>query len=155
MAKKGHTKESHDWSGNFGTLMLGGTREQGNKWNCALSSWQWMLWLMHLHCTNTFRFICMAEWIMTLHIPVYLQYNRPSFLSHLPFLIIVGLGFLMSKKIMFSISHVHSLTIILDPDCPSTDHKYPAVKTPMFSTRPKRYKCFILVEGEFVLISHM
>lgn len=155
MAEKGHTKQSHNWSCNFGTLMLGGTREQGNEWNCALSSWKWMLWLMHLHSTSTFRFIRMAEWMMTLHIPVCMQYNWPSFLTHLPFLILVSLGFLMLKRVMFFISHVHSLTIVLNPDYSSTYHNYLTVKTPMFSTKHKRYKYFLLEETEFFLTPHM
>lgn len=51
--------------------------------------------------------------------------------------------------------HAHSLTIILDPDCPSTDYKHPTGKNLVLSARSKSHKCFGLVETEFFLIFHM
>lgn len=74
-------------------------------------------------------------------------------MSHLPFLITVGVFFNI-KKVMFAISHAYSLTVVLDPDCPSTDHKHPTVKNQVFSARSKSHKCFILVETEIFLIFH-
>lgn len=152
MAKKGHRKQSCNQSSFWHPCVR---RNDGSKWNCASTSWKWMLWLMHLHSTNTETVWIFYVWLselMTLCILFFSVMQQTS--SPLPPAVLNCwiLGVLSIKKGTFAISHV-CLTIILDPGCPSTDHRYLAVKTLVFSVRPKSHKC-LLVEMEFSLFTY-
>lgn len=152
--KKGHTKQSHDWSCNFGTLMLRGTRKQVETSGTMLSAAGngCCGWCTCTAQTHSDLYVWLSEWWPCIFL--FVCSTQQTIFPLPPTILNYCWEFLMLKTVMFSISHVHSLTI-LDPGCPSTDHKYPTVKTPMFSMNHKRYKFSILVETEFFLIPHM